>query len=294
MKISEFAAMNKVTTKMLRHYDEIGLLKPASIDPLTGYRIYESEQSRYLSWILILKNLDFSLSEIQQMLSSAISYDRFMENLRLKRIEISLGMNDQIQKKLQIEKLIQFVEKEGFEMSKQINLLDFNTENVNEIKKNMPHMEDLLENMENILESIQPDDYISILRLDLSHFKQVNDDFGYDVGDRVILTFYKMIEEVVGRYPCKSTLGRLGGDEFAIFVLADDISSKEIGKNIITRMQEFDFSSLGCHKQVNCYIGIISQKSGTIQNIRKLLDDTIEALGSARREGPNRIFSQIY
>ena len=63
LKISEFAELNNVTAKMLRHYDEIGLLKPSAIDSETGYRSYESEQSHLLHWIIILKNLDFSLAK---------------------------------------------------------------------------------------------------------------------------------------------------------------------------------------------------------------------------------------
>lgn|GEM_PF-2894464 len=36
--------MNQVTTKLLRYYDEIGLLKPVKIDPETGYRTYAPER----------------------------------------------------------------------------------------------------------------------------------------------------------------------------------------------------------------------------------------------------------
>ena len=60
MKISEFAQKNQVSTKLLRHYDEIGLLKPAAVDPENGYRCYGEEQSHLLNWILVLKNLGFT------------------------------------------------------------------------------------------------------------------------------------------------------------------------------------------------------------------------------------------
>jgi DNA-binding transcriptional MerR regulator len=43
-KIGLFSKINKITVKTLRHYDEIGLLKPAHIDIETGYRYYSSEQ----------------------------------------------------------------------------------------------------------------------------------------------------------------------------------------------------------------------------------------------------------
>ena len=38
LKIGDFSKLSRVSIRMLRHYDEIGLLVPASTDPFTGYR----------------------------------------------------------------------------------------------------------------------------------------------------------------------------------------------------------------------------------------------------------------
>lgn len=43
-KIGEFAKLSGVTVKTLRHYDKVGLLKPARVDEETGYRFYLAEQ----------------------------------------------------------------------------------------------------------------------------------------------------------------------------------------------------------------------------------------------------------
>ena len=43
-KIGEFSKLTQVSTRMLRYYDETGLLKPAKVDSLTGYRMYSAEQ----------------------------------------------------------------------------------------------------------------------------------------------------------------------------------------------------------------------------------------------------------
>ena len=43
-RIGEFSKLTQVTIRMLRHYDDVGLLKPAEIDPWTGYRLYSVEQ----------------------------------------------------------------------------------------------------------------------------------------------------------------------------------------------------------------------------------------------------------
>ena len=44
--IGEFAALARVSVRMLRHYDAIGLLEPAGVDPRTGYRSYTADQVR--------------------------------------------------------------------------------------------------------------------------------------------------------------------------------------------------------------------------------------------------------
>ena len=38
LKIGEFSKLSRISIRMLRHYDEIGLLTPETIDPFTGYR----------------------------------------------------------------------------------------------------------------------------------------------------------------------------------------------------------------------------------------------------------------
>ena len=43
-KIADFSRFTRVSVKMLRHYDEIGLLRPARVDPESGYRYYAAAQ----------------------------------------------------------------------------------------------------------------------------------------------------------------------------------------------------------------------------------------------------------
>lgn len=63
--IGEMANLHHTTIKTLRYYDEIGLLKPIQIDKKNGYRYYSTEQFEHLNTIQYLKELGFSLKEIQ-------------------------------------------------------------------------------------------------------------------------------------------------------------------------------------------------------------------------------------
>ena len=70
-KIGMFAAMNHVTVKTLRFYEEQGLLTPALIHPETGYRYYTLSQMEVLHQITALKLAGFTLEEIARLHAGA-------------------------------------------------------------------------------------------------------------------------------------------------------------------------------------------------------------------------------
>ena len=70
LKIGEFSKLSRVSIRMLRHYDDIGLLKPAEIDNFTGYRYYREEQLFTIGRITALKDMGFALADIIKILDS--------------------------------------------------------------------------------------------------------------------------------------------------------------------------------------------------------------------------------
>ncbi len=70
LTIGQFAAMHGINKKTLMWYDEIGLFKPAAIDPENGYRCYNYYQSPILETILLLRELDVSIHDIQQFMKN--------------------------------------------------------------------------------------------------------------------------------------------------------------------------------------------------------------------------------
>ncbi len=65
LTIGRFAAMHGINKKTLMWYDEIGLFSPAAIHPQNGYRYYSYRQSPLLETILLLRDLDVPIKEIQ-------------------------------------------------------------------------------------------------------------------------------------------------------------------------------------------------------------------------------------
>ena len=70
-KIGEFSKLTQVSIRMLRYYDEIGLLKPAEVDKFTGYRMYSSEQIPVLQKIILLRDTKFKIAEIKDIILSS-------------------------------------------------------------------------------------------------------------------------------------------------------------------------------------------------------------------------------
>ena len=69
LKIGDFSKLSRVSIRMLRHYDEIGLLTPAMTDVFTGYRYYSEEQLPIVGRITALRDMGFGLSAIRELLS---------------------------------------------------------------------------------------------------------------------------------------------------------------------------------------------------------------------------------
>lgn len=75
LHIKEFARLTRVSVRTLHFYDEIGLLKPSSVDEQNGYRFCDEDSLTRMQEILFYRELDFPLKEIRTILSSP-DYDR--------------------------------------------------------------------------------------------------------------------------------------------------------------------------------------------------------------------------
>ena len=88
LKIGDFSKLSRVSIRMLRHYDEIGLLKPVRIDPESGYRYYTAEQLPVIGRINALKDMGFSLAAIGELLPCYDDREALKRHLRYKQAEL--------------------------------------------------------------------------------------------------------------------------------------------------------------------------------------------------------------
>ena len=88
LKIGEFSKISRVSVRMLRHYDEIGLLKPVETDSFTGYRYYSESQLTKIGLIKSLKELGFSLADIIKMTEICDDIEKMDSFYKKRQIEL--------------------------------------------------------------------------------------------------------------------------------------------------------------------------------------------------------------
>ena len=91
--IGEFSKITSLTIKTLRLYHEKELLIPAEIDEFSGYRYYDKNNYETARVIKILKDYDFSLAEIKEILDEYSDESEILLPLKEKLKEIELKIN---------------------------------------------------------------------------------------------------------------------------------------------------------------------------------------------------------
>ncbi|MBI9101113.1 MAG: MerR family transcriptional regulator [Spirochaetales bacterium] len=99
-QIGMFSKINRITTKTLRHWDELDLLKPDRVDDYTGYRYYTTSQLPRVHRILTLKQMGLPLNEIKEMIDKNEGIDLY---LRLRELELEVELTRTKQQMTQIK-----------------------------------------------------------------------------------------------------------------------------------------------------------------------------------------------
>ncbi len=110
LRIGDFSQLAQVTVPTLRHYNELGLLEPARVDPFTEYRYYSLDQLPRLHRILALKDLGFALDQIKILLSDELPPERLRLFLETRRTEIAQQVQSEQARLARVEARLQQIE----------------------------------------------------------------------------------------------------------------------------------------------------------------------------------------
>ena len=102
-RIGEFSRIARVSARLLRYYDELGLLRPGVVDSSTGYRYYTSAQLLRLNRILVLKDLGLSLEQIGGVIDQEASADQLRAMLQVRRADAERALTEEAARLRQIE-----------------------------------------------------------------------------------------------------------------------------------------------------------------------------------------------
>lgn len=112
-RIGDFSRIARVSARLLRFYDEIGLFMPAHADDSTGYRHYTLAQLVQLNRITVLKELGFSLDQVRDILKAEVSPAELRSMLLLRRKDAERALAAEAQRLRHIETRIAQIEADG-------------------------------------------------------------------------------------------------------------------------------------------------------------------------------------
>jgi effector-binding domain-containing protein len=142
-KIGDFSKLGRVTVRALRHYEEVGLLKPIQVDRFTGYRYYTIDQLPRLNRILVLKDLGFSLEQIAPMLDEDLPPAELRGMLRLKQAEIRQQVDAEQARLARVEARLRQIEQEGKMPTYEVIVKKVEPQRVASVREMIPTPQDI-------------------------------------------------------------------------------------------------------------------------------------------------------
>ena len=124
---------------------------------------------------------------------------------------------------------------------------------------------------------------VSVMMLDLDHFKDINDNYGHSVGDTTLKLFAKILLSSAAED--ELMVGRWGGEEFVIVCRGKDSSAaQEIAENIRNKVEEYIFPDI---LHITCSIGVTEINKE--DDFAKAFDRIDKAMYTSKQNGRNRV-----
>lgn len=136
-KIGDFSKLTKVSVRMLRYYDEVGLFNPAKIDDFTGYRYYSAKQISEISLIVSLRDMGFKVVDIA-VFTGEKSDDKLEEILKIKSEEVSNNIRTEEIRLEKINSVIKNMKKERVNMNYNVLLKSLPSYKVISLRDTIP------------------------------------------------------------------------------------------------------------------------------------------------------------
>lgn len=128
---------------------------------------------------------------------------------------------------------------------------------------------------------------LSILILDIDHFKQVNDSFGHGVGDEVLIMFYRACKTAVRS---NDVVARIGGEEFVIILPNTDAGNAYLfAERLREKIQQLNIMIDDIAIELTVSIGVSQWQGSQFANAKEFVDDADKLLYQAKNQGRNKV-----
>lgn len=138
LKIGIFSKLSRISIRMLRHYDEIGLLTPKNTDDFTGYRYYAEDQLTAAGRITSLRDMGFGLAAIGEILKSYNDPQALCKFLSVKRAEVQAQAEETAHRLLLLETAIKRLRKDETAMTYNVTLKTMPERTVASVRQIIP------------------------------------------------------------------------------------------------------------------------------------------------------------
>lgn len=152
--IGEFSKLSRVTFDTLRHYDALGLLKPAKVDPFTGYRYYSARQLSSLNRILALKEIGFSLDEIARILQQELTSDQIRGMLKAQLVRAETEIESAQSRRGRVLARLNYLDLEDTMPAYEVTLKTVEKHTVAAIRENVPTIEQMPERCSEMFDTL--------------------------------------------------------------------------------------------------------------------------------------------
>lgn len=138
LKIGDFSKLSRISIRMLRHYDEIGLLIPETTDDFSGYRYYSESQLPIANRISCLKDMGFGLMTICEILKNYSDVNALKQYLKLKQSEVREQAEKTSRQLLLLETTINRLGKDETIMNYNVTLKELPQRTVASVRRVIP------------------------------------------------------------------------------------------------------------------------------------------------------------
>ena len=122
LSIGELAHRTGVSRRMLRHWEEAGLIAPAEVDPWTGHRRYAPQQAGRVRAITALRAVDFGLDAIRDLLASELTEQRLVALLGAREAELSRQITEASARRSEVRSRLAAIEEGHHTIMKTLEL----------------------------------------------------------------------------------------------------------------------------------------------------------------------------